>query len=512
MKIIFLTTVLFLSFSLHAQTGLQRTYSSGVQNIIAGLIPYSNGYAVAGISNFGYDSSWLHLILLNADGNVAAQQTWRGALPLTFMDHAAGLTSGFLVCGVGSPNLGDFHPYLIKTDNSGIVQWSKWFDNLGFSSHQLNAIVTNGNAFSVYSYPDGGTQGFYRIEGDETGSSFSAVSATNPSGNMRISNAVPFSTVSDHLLIASGGLVPNVHGSDGLLIKMNPSGVSWSKLFHFGSIISEEFTDAVISAGDNPIAVAYSQNDTTTVVTSFVMKLTSSGAITWCRKLALGSILEMFTIEETSSGDLLVAGIDANYGGILIKLSSIGDLIWARRWTPSAYTLTYFTKIHRDASTNDIIVSGTHDAKFMVLHLDENGDGCEFENITGMQVNDFTPVLQDLPLTVSGFTPTTQTETLHDRTSAITIQDVCQTGIEPAVSGDHPGASPNPAHDVITVSLPSSFAKASLNLFDATGRKVYSAITKNTRSEITVTNMQRGIYLLEIISDDKQWREKIMVQ
>jgi hypothetical protein len=157
-------------------------------------------------------------------------------------------------------------------------------------------------------------------------------------------------------------------------------------------------------------------------------------------------------------------------------------------------------------------VSGTHDGKFVVLHLDENGDGCEFENIAGVQVNDFSPVVTDLPLTVSAFTATTQIETLQDRTATITTEDICVTGIESAVHPEHPVVSPNPAHDVIAVSLMPSLANTTLNLFDATGRKVYAATTKNSRSEIEVTNMQKGIYLLEIISSNGQWREKIVVQ
>ncbi|MEO6168228.1 MAG: T9SS type A sorting domain-containing protein [Chitinophagales bacterium] len=515
MKTILLLALLPISFSLHAQTGLQRTYSTGIPNFSAGLLPSTSGYVLSGSSNFSYDSSWLNLVFLDAAGDVSSVKSWRASLPLTFINHADHLTSGYLFCGIGSPNLGPFHPYIAKTDNNGSVQWSKWFDNLEFSSHQLNAMVTNGNAFTVYSYPDGGSTGFYRIEGDETGSSFSALSVTyaTPAANMRIGKAIPFSTLSDHLLIGSGSLIPTINGPDGLLIKMNTASVSWSKLFHFGSFIYfDGFSDAMITTGDNTIAVAYSQDDVTSVVTSYVVKLNSSGTIDWCKKLAFDNILEMFSIVETGSGDLMVCGINNFYDGILIKLSGNGDLLWARKWTPSIAPATYFTSLYRDAVTNEIIVSGTHDGAYVLLHLDENGNGCEFEDIIGLQVSDFVAVVADLPLAITPFTVTTQTENLAERISTVTTQDICQTGIENVIVENHPVLFPNPASEMISVLLPVTFGNATLRLFNVAGRKVYASNINSMSAEIAVGQLEEGIYLLEIISGDKVWREKVMVK
>lgn len=514
MKTMVLIGALLLSVLLHAQTGLQRVYSTGIQNSFSGLAPYSGGYALCGISNFNYDSSWLHLVLLDADGNVSTLKTWRGELQLTFMQNAIALNNGFLLCGNGSATFGFFHPYMIRTDLSGNVQWSKWFDNLDFGSHQLKAIVPNGNDFTVYSYPDAASAGFYRIEGDETGNSFSAVSVTyaNPFASMRLYKAAPFSTGSDHLLAGVGFYSLTATGADGLLIKMDPASVTWSKLFHFGSTLFEDFEEAIITTGDSVIAVAYGQDDTTSLITSFVVKMSPDGVVKWCKQLTLGSLLEIFRVVETSSGDIIVAGLNATYDGILIKLSGQGNLIWAKLWTPSIVPLTYFANLNHDATKNEIIVSGIHDGSFMVLHLDENGDGCEFQDITGLQVNDFSPEVNDLPLLATSFVPSVQTEALSDRTSTITTQDICVTGIEPVVVNGHPVASPNPSAEVITISLPLSFANATLNLFDLTGRKVYAATAKNPKTEIAVGNLQKGIYLLEIVSGDKLWSEKVVVE
>src|SRR4249919_3001135 len=99
MKCTLLLILVLLSITLHAQTGLQRTYSTGVANTSLALLPSGNEYVISGTSNFGYDSTWLHLIFLNGNGDVASEKSWRNTLPLSFMINAKSFANGFLVCG-----------------------------------------------------------------------------------------------------------------------------------------------------------------------------------------------------------------------------------------------------------------------------------------------------------------------------------------------------------------------------------------------------------------------------
>jgi hypothetical protein len=501
--------------SAQAQPGMQRAYATGYSDWLSNSVLQDGGTLLCGYSNFNYDSTWLRMIYLNSSSGVEWSRAWKTSpVVLSFMNNVTAVDNGFLFCGIGSPNLGDFHPYLVKTDDNGHVNWAKWFDNLSFGSHQLMALVPDENQFTVYSFPDGPTTGFYRIWGDLDGNSMKSISISNPAyqASMRIYQAVPCVNKAVHLLAGTGAYVSTGNGSDALLMRVDTTNVKWSKVYDFGSPIWEVLQDVVMLSDDSAIAVGFSQADATSIVTSFIMKVDSAGEIAWCKQLTLDNILELFSITQTADGNFIASGLNANYEGILIKVSRNGDLIWSRKWTPDTFGLTYFSAVNQDAGTNEIVVTGTHGGMITVLRLNENGDGCDFENLTTLQAIDFNPESEILPVVTDPFTTHTQEEILLDRPSSVTPQDLCITGVPAVASLGVMKLTPNPSDAAVEITLAPSFIHANISIYDVAGREVHSFPDVVSPLQISVAAFSPGVYVVQTISNGKIFREKLLVQ
>ena len=71
---------------------------------------------------------------------------------------------------------------------------------------------------------------------------------------------------------------------------------------------------------------------------------------------------------------------------------------------------------------------------------------------------------------------------------------------------------PNPAHTTFTISLDGlNIENGKLNIYDVTGREVYSDILRNTKYEIQST-FSAGVYLVKVQAGDRVVTEKVVVE
>ncbi|MBL7893728.1 MAG: T9SS type A sorting domain-containing protein [Bacteroidia bacterium] len=61
---------------------------------------------------------------------------------------------------------------------------------------------------------------------------------------------------------------------------------------------------------------------------------------------------------------------------------------------------------------------------------------------------------------------------------------------------------PNPANDVITISLNTNFSEGKINIIDVNGKCVYTAVINNRRAEADVRNLTNGLYFVQLSTDD----------
>ncbi len=70
---------------------------------------------------------------------------------------------------------------------------------------------------------------------------------------------------------------------------------------------------------------------------------------------------------------------------------------------------------------------------------------------------------------------------------------------------------PNPAKNFVNIDLTENVTEAAVSVFDMTGRKIAEGEIKNGyRTQLDITAFEKGIYLLEVKTDTKVLREKII--
>lgn len=107
----------------------------------------SDGYVIAGYSaNTTYDIMTALLVKLNFDGEVVWSQYYGGGSESYFYYGAATMDGGFALVGYSTNITGrNNDAYLVKTDQSGNIEWNKTYGGTG-----------NNKAFSIIQTNDGG--------------------------------------------------------------------------------------------------------------------------------------------------------------------------------------------------------------------------------------------------------------------------------------------------------------------------------------------------------------------
>ncbi len=232
------------------------------------------GYIIAGYTqSYGSGSSDVYLIRTDSSGNLIWQKTFGGTNPDEA--HCVKQTSdgGYIIAGhTGSYGAGLDDVYLIKTDSSGNLLWSKTF---GGSSYDYG--------YGVEQTSDGG----YIVVGET--SSFGAGSY------------------------------------DVYLIKTDPSGnVLWEKTFggsgaEYGYSV-KELPDRgyIITGGTNSFGV-----DSFDI---YIIRTDENGNLLWEKTIGGTDDEKSYSIYQTSDGGYIIAGYTESFGAIgsdiyLIKLA-----------------------------------------------------------------------------------------------------------------------------------------------------------------------------------------------
>ena len=92
--------------------------------------------------------------------------------------------------------------------------------------------------------------------------------------------------------------------------------------------------------------------------------------------------------------------------------------------------------------------------------------------------------------------------------------DYLETGIESLNNNNNFSIYPNPANDVLNISIAKELdlTNAKISLVDISGRQVLSQQIKSTESSINIDFLPNGIYFYQIINNKEQYSGKLVVQ
>jgi uncharacterized delta-60 repeat protein len=392
------------------------------------------GYIVAGwTTSFGAGNRDFLIIKLNSSGNIQ----WSRAIGGTNYDRALSIQQtsdgGYIVAGnTYSFGAGNSDFLIIKLDSSGNIQWSRAIGG-----------TNNDVAYSIQQTSDGG----YIVAGWTA--SFGAggdalIIKLNSSGNIQWSRAIggtnndgaeSIQQTSDGGYIVAGYTYSFGAGNyDALIVKLNSSGnIQWSRAI---GGTNEDQALSIQQTSDGGYIVAGVTNSFGAGNYDFlIIKLDSSGNIQWSRAIGGTNNDVAFSIQQTSDGGYIVAGHAFGFGAggydsLIIKLDSSGNIQWSRAigGTNNDETLSI-----QQTSDGGYIVAGNTlsfgagDWDVLIIKLDSSGNISGCGNVLNVSPtnNSISPTNTSISPTNTSVSPTNTSISPTNTSVSPTVSNVC---------------------------------------------------------------------------------------
>ncbi len=444
------------------------------------------GYIVAGYTtsvngdvseNNGGRDVWV--VKLDGSGAIEWEKSYGGTGSEEAYEIQQTLDGGYIITGLSDSNdflgtgFGNDDILVIKTNGNGTVEWGKKFGTAsGERGHSVKQ--TSEGSYIVSGFIGGG--GTWVAKLDSTGS------LDNNWSNTSFGSAQAYSvdTTSDGGFVVAGYKVNTGNNIDARVVKLNSSSdVDWD--YSFGGI-SADYGYAVQQTTDGGFIVAgMTQSNDGDVTNNYgnqdfwVFKLNSSGILQWQKTYGGTQNDFAIKIQQTNDGGYVVVGqtnsddndVSGNPGNYIydywvIKINATGELQWQNCLGGSGND---FGNSIQQTTDNGFIVAG----RSISNNIDVSGNNGSY---------DFWVVKLEA-----------ETLGINQKSNDETIK-----------------IYPNPVKNKI-------YIKTDLNIIDFT---LYDAIGKliinqKTNKVINIEQLNKGIYILKIDTDEGLFTKKIII-
>lgn len=297
------------------------------------------GYIAVGVtSSFGAGKEDVYLVKTDTDGEIQWSKTYGGnGDDNGWSVHET--QDGFIIAGfTNSFGNGDFDFYLIKTNWTGDVEWTKTFGGSG-SDRCWALILTSDNGFMLAgetTSSSAGEEDICIIKTDSRGN----LQWSRTYGGLKSDRCFSIAQADDGGYMLAGQTYSYGAGDrDVCVIKTSATGNrEWSKTFggtasdvgHYitktrdGCFMITGYTTSFAGSSDDP----------------YLIKVDSQGDIKWERVLPMNGVNHTLTGEEATDGGFYLVGFSQYSGsgpkvGLLIKTDSEGQLAWNKDILPA---------------------------------------------------------------------------------------------------------------------------------------------------------------------------------
>jgi hypothetical protein len=332
-KIQTLVVLVFMAGQLFAQPAIfQRTYGgSGIDEGRCVRQTYDRGYILLGsTTSFGAGLSDIYLLKVDSVGNPQWGKTFGGSSIDKGYSLEITSDSGFIFCGyTNSFGSGGYDFYVVRTDSLGNSIWEKTFGGTDWDF--ANSVKqTSDGGFVVMGDSYSGPTGFRNPLVIKTNNTGDVQWQKNLSSlNDEYSNAFGITT-DDQYVIVGYSVQSRTNSEDITVHKVSTSGDSlWTK---FVGDTSAEKAFAVSMYPDNGFAIVGSNRDSANL-NNLTVRFNSSGDSVWYRKLNPPLNDVTYDITTTSDGNFVLTGYTDSYGAgakdfFITKIDSgTGDVV-----------------------------------------------------------------------------------------------------------------------------------------------------------------------------------------
>lgn len=522
-KIYIVFTCILLGLFCSAQIKFQSGFGDTMTDIGTKVVKTSNGgYCIIGTTEQNHkDTTDIAVYFVNYLGEMSTSVI----IGLSRNEFPTGLVetsdSGFIISGTTySSPIDTTHSdiFALKINSVGDVLWSNIYGGADDDDAQSIMKTPDNNFVIVGSTKSYGSASKSALvlkideNGDQKWCNVSSASLSNYFNQGDITY--------DKQYILGGGSF-NGSSDDNYIVKMDTSGsIIWSK--RYGTNGADWISDIKTTSDSGFIIAGISSENTAGDTDQNVIKLDSTGGLTWAYNYGTSNYDRSFSIIENSSHHFIVCGYtNISPPGstinqlVLDEIDSAGNVVWANIYgdsiqTSEGYYLIPGQKDGYAAVGFSVIFEPNGDAFF--LKTDDNGiGGCyEFpisliQNSSPLTVSSGAVGIlvqlnhQSIAMTSNNFTDSYAQDCVIDNIKNITTNNSANNSAR---------LYPNPAGKLLNIEMEMDDATATV--FDQLGRSILKQKFNSPKTTIDLSFLSPGVYFLELKSKNKLSRNKFI--
>jgi hypothetical protein len=375
------------------------------------------------------------LTKLNSAGDVQWQKTYGGNDRDLAYSTITTSDAGFLMAGSTSSfgaGIDDF--WILKLDSAGNIQWQKTYGS-SQSDSAYSAAETPDGGYIVAGISGflGGSAHFWILKLDSAGD----YEWQRILGDFNLGEFAPtITTTSDGGYILAGN--SPAAGWQTILIKLNSNGnPQWEKFYQPGGVAVVDQFPVIKETSDGGYAIL-TQTWTNSIFGLGFFKVNSSGDLQWLKVFELSQFSNVRDFDVTSDGGFIIAGINNDSSSTvltwLLKLNSSGTVQWEKTYDTNGYD-----EIHsiRQLSDGGYLAAGMNKPSgagfgdLWILSLDSSGgidSSCTFINDISISPGNPTPTSDDKTLDIVGTFLNPQSTSITPVSQTVTMQEQCSGG------------------------------------------------------------------------------------